>query len=112
MSGRAPCPCCGGLLPAGAVPREEIAGLVDCTSAVFRTIVRRLAWRPGHWVATAELVEHLWRDDPDGGPDRAEDIVRQTIGRHRKRLFRLGWTIEAGWNRWRLAAIGGQAESR
>ncbi|WP_295805918.1 helix-turn-helix domain-containing protein [uncultured Nitratireductor sp.] len=92
MSGR--CPCCGGMMPPGAVPREEIVGRLETTSQVFRDAVRRLAWRPGHQLTSYELAEYIWKDDPNGGPDTADAVVRVTIRRERHHLEPLGWRIE------------------
>ncbi len=91
MSGR--CPCCGGMMPPGPVPREEIVGRLETTSQVFRDVVRRLAWRPGHQLTSRELVDYVWRRDLNGGPDNADEVVRSTINWQRHKLETLGWTI-------------------
>ncbi|WP_164743056.1 winged helix-turn-helix domain-containing protein [Mesorhizobium sp. Z1-4] len=94
------CPCCGQELPAGYVaPREELAGRLNTDSPVFHSIVRRLAWRPGLFVGTAELVDYVYRDDPDGGPLDANKCIQIAITRYRQQLEPLGWEIKTRFGR-------------
>jgi len=87
------CPCCGGPMPDGPTPREELAGLV-VSGPIKQAILRRLARRPGHWVSVHDLVEAAYGDDPDGGPLSAPVAVRGHLGHLRRLLPRFGWTIE------------------
>lgn len=87
------CPCCGGSMPSGPAPREELAGLA-AGGAVSQSLVRRLARRPGHWVSTRELVEACYAHDPDGGPLSAAASIHITIMKLRPKLNCFGWTIE------------------
>lgn len=96
------CPCCGQPMPDKVVPREELVGRLETRSTVFLRIVRRLAWRPGNLVTTEELVEYIWSEDADGGPDNPLGVIHGTIHNHHHRLWRLGWKIENCWKRWRL----------
>lgn len=92
-----PCPCCKAPMPAGVVPREELAGRLDCSSPIFLRVVSRLAWRPGQTVEWQALADYVWRDDPDGGPLRARSTIYSCIDNHRAKLHPLGWKIETRW---------------
>lgn len=89
------CPCCGNWLPPGPVPREDLAGLLLAGGGnpLFVRIVRRLAWRPGQAVPVADLVSHVYADDPEGGPLDPGGVIRKIICLHRNSLRDYGWSI-------------------
>lgn len=95
------CPCCGQELPAGFVaPREELVGRLQTSSWVFRAIVQRLAWRPGLKITCAELADYVYRDDPEGGPVRATDSIKEIVSRYRHELEPLGWALRSRRGYW------------
>lgn len=47
-------------------------------------IIERLRAAAGAWVSAAELIDFLYRDDPDGGPETADNSLRVEISRLRK----------------------------
>jgi hypothetical protein len=95
MDARLACPCCGNWLPPGPVAREDLAGLLLAAggSPLFVRIVRRLAWRPGQAVSTADLIEHLYGDEPEGGPNDPRKVIMSIVHLHRNSLSDYGWSI-------------------
>ncbi|GLS29598.1 Transcriptional regulatory protein, C terminal [Mesorhizobium albiziae] len=89
-------------MPEGPVPREELAGLAAEGKVEF-SVLRRLARRPGHWVSIRELIDAVYGDRADGGPESAEQIIRNRISMLMPRLLRHGWAIEGG------RGLGGEA---
>lgn len=108
MTDRLACPCCGNWLPDGVVPREELAGLLLAAGGnpTFARIVRRLARRPGHAVSGRDLADYLYRDDPDGGPLEAQEVISQIVCRHRNALRPYGWVLKSrAWSGYWLAVV-------
>lgn len=58
-----------------------------------RRILTRLMLGNGATVSKAVIVEELYGDRPDGGPDTAEKVVESHISKLRKRIKPRGWTI-------------------
>lgn len=44
-------------------------------------------------VRTEVLIDRLWGDDPNGGPDNPPNVIRTMVTNMRKRLPDYGWTI-------------------
>ncbi len=99
------CPCCGAPIAGDIVPREELVGRLDVKSEVFLKLVQRLAWRPGCFVWMEDLVDYVYRDDEEGGPENAYQAVCNAIYGYRDRLAQLGWFIERRYGRARLITI-------
>lgn len=56
-------------------PRGRVlAGIVNC-----------LRETPGAIVSVPRIIEHLWGDDPDGGPEFARNCVELGVWRLRKK---------------------------
>jgi len=41
-----------------------------------------------------EITAHVYRDDEDGGPITAENVVKVTLCHNRKKLRQLGWELD------------------
>lgn len=50
-------------------------------------------------ISKAELIDALYGDDPDGGPDFADSVVKVHICRLRRKLAPYGWKIDTEYNR-------------
>jgi hypothetical protein len=51
--------------------------------------------RKGHWVSSDEIINALWGDDENGGPDWAIERLRVLV----HQLRGLGWNIST-WSKW------------
>lgn len=100
-----PCPCCGAPMEADAVPREELASLIEKNSPVLHAIVRRLARRPGRMISVEELADYVWKDDSDGGPLEAVTAIHNAFYKGREAVQALGWDIECHYGRYRLVTL-------
>ncbi len=92
------CPTCGHDLPGGLVPVEA---LVDAAlSSQQRAIVEVLVGAYPRTVSMEKLVDALWGDDPNGGPDNPRRVVHAQVCHIRRILAASGWTIPnllGGW---------------
>lgn len=84
------CPCCGRpdikveektMVEAKLTPKERV---------LFSTIARRR----GDETTLSAIFDALWGDDPNGGPDHAENVIRQFVMRSRAKLAPFGFGIE------------------
>lgn len=88
MSAMVVCPCCAGK---GEV--EDIAAVP--LSRRERKIIAA-AERAGHiGIPTSHLVDLIYADDPDGGPEGASKVVNVQICRLNKKLAAVGRRIQA-----------------
>ena len=92
MSSDAPlvCPCCerpmNGELPATALKHV-------CFPHIQQRIVDALVEAWPRRLRMPALVEAAYFDDPNGGPDAAEDVIRVHLCHVRKKLPLYGWHI-------------------
>lgn len=84
------CPTCGQPL-VGAV-EQAISGLR--LSTFQRRVVMGLARRMGQWVLAAELLDAVYFDDADGGPDKAQNCLSVYVWQARPKLRKVGLEIE------------------
>lgn len=100
---RPACPCCEQALPESAdlLAVASRAGL----SPTQGQIMALLARSPGVWVSTRRILETVYGDRADGGPDYASTCVRVQISLMRKKLAPYGLAIESGRNRRRLVGV-------
>jgi DNA-binding response OmpR family regulator len=77
------CPCCGQVIIAAAGPFDD--------QPVKRRIYDFLRNHP-EGVNRSEIADHIYADDPDGGPDTM-NVIAVHIHKMRKRLVPLGLTI-------------------
>lgn len=85
------CPTCGQSLPDGLVPVEALvdAALTTQQMAVIELLIRAYP----RSVTMAVIVDSLWGDDPNGGPEDPRNIVHIQLSRIRKMIRHHGWTI-------------------
>lgn len=90
------CPCCG-------VEMAEPLGMRQLTDVPMlpaeRRIVDELIRAYPRKVSISSLVDTLYFDDPNGGPDNAHATVRVNLTHLRKRLPKFGWTIPSSYGR-------------
>lgn len=92
----ATCPRCGQTLPPSG-----IAGLPPLPGMQQRVLDLLVKAGP-HGISTDALVERVYAQDPDGGPQHATTCVRIAISRLRKLLRPLGKDIT-------VSAFGGRS---
>jgi len=87
------CPCCGAtsrdLNPRVLV---EYIAVTPTERRIFDYFARHF----GAWVQTADIVNSVYADDPNGGPDTAESSVNGLIARLRPKLQSVGLRIDGG----------------
>jgi hypothetical protein len=85
------CPCCGQPLREQA-PTESLRflGLNQTQRRIVETLVRSF----GEWIPTRRLVEAVYGDRPDGGPDGAENVISVAVATARPILAAIGLTIQ------------------
>lgn len=83
------CPTCGRQLQ-GSMPIHLAAAMMP---PVMERIVLVLASAGG--LSRRELADRVYADDPDGGPDTAENCISSTINIYRGRLAATGWRIRS-----------------
>jgi hypothetical protein len=97
------CPCCGQEVQPKARLQAFVArrSKAPLTGGVLRALMR--AKSPMH---VADLVSVVYADDPDGGPDTAEQCIRIAVHRLRPQLLAIGWTIQRyGWSGYALVEV-------
>lgn len=77
------CPHCGEKLQANRL--SELLETLKPTGQELR-VLSEMERRFGHPVSKERLIEILYSDHRDGGPEHAEDTVRQFLYRIRKKL--------------------------
>lgn len=84
------CPTCGH----ETIQRAPIEGLTSAPlGRVERRIVEALARAyPGH-ISSDRLIDIIYGDKADGGPDNPRVIISVTMIRLRRKLPAFGWTI-------------------
>lgn len=89
----APCPCptCGQPMNAPRVPLEALR-LVEFGKRK-RRLVAALADAYPRAVNGAALLDAVYGDDPNGGPEAADMALRVLVSQLRKKLVPMGWTI-------------------
>ena len=86
------CPCC--LRPLEAGQTVEMTHLLDARMpAQHRTLIEALIKAYPRRVTLDHLVDRLYGDDIDGGPDDPKQVIRAHVVRLRKKLPKYGWTI-------------------
>lgn len=58
-----------------------------------RSALARLISARGGIVSNNQLVDHLWGDSIDGGPDGARHTVMSYMSKIRRKIEPLGWSI-------------------
>lgn len=58
-------------------------------------VILRLRQAAGAIVTNAQLVDFVYGDRPDGGPEAAEKCIQSHVCKARKRISAVGWTVTA-----------------
>lgn len=87
------CPCCGQPMADAADPRAVLATLK--LSPMQLRVCNHLARHFGKWRTWDQIVEAIYADDPNGGPEDGRVVLDQFIFRARKRLVGSGLAIES-----------------
>lgn len=88
------CTICGhaiGLAPATDFPDADEMNLPRRERQILNLLLRA----KGRSVFSVKLVDELYGDDPDGGPDNAEGCVQSHISKLRRKLRPRGWLIDS-----------------
>jgi len=91
------CPCCG--RPVVTPMAMTSLGAAIQLSNHERRIFNRLARSPGAWVSPAQLVDAVFSDEEDGGPERAVSSVSSAVKTLRRKLATTGLKIETSFGR-------------
>jgi DNA-binding response OmpR family regulator len=59
-----------------------------------RIVLTRLIAARGGWVSNAQLVDAIYGDHPDGGPETAPRMVWCHTSKLNKKVKRIGWRID------------------
>lgn len=93
MSEAPRCPCCGHAIDGSEKLSAAVAVAAAHASPQERRILFFLAKRFGSRVPTTSLIDYLYADDQNGGPENAERVLRVVNCRLRKKLRPVGLTI-------------------
>lgn len=85
------CPCCGGNM--GEAPPIKVVrdGLTQPMQIKMLDI---FASRPGHKFRREFILDQMYADDANGGPDDIENSFRVNLHNLRKSISRFGWHIQ------------------
>lgn len=84
------CPCCGGFIGEAAPVTEILETMPDTPrKSALRALVRKV----GRPIEREQLIEAMWGDRLDGGPESIDSSFGVQLSRLRKDLKRHGWTI-------------------
>src|SRR6202049_982448 len=98
------CPCCGKFLTERA-PKESLRFLK--LNQTQRRIVETLVSSFGEWIPTRRLIEAVYSDRPDGGPEGAESVISVAVATARPILADIGLTIQGKHGAGRRVAVIG-----
>ncbi len=87
------CECCGQALPEPYAAIAQRCGLSPSQTTLFLAV----AARNGQLVAHGHLYHLLWGHDPNGGPDRPENVVRAFVHHCNRRLAGTGLGVMGVW---------------
>lgn len=82
------CPHCGALM------RDFSELDIRAYTRLERRIIEALIQSGERHLSKRELVEQIYFDDPNGGPDWAESSISVRMVELRRKLAKNGWTIE------------------
>lgn len=86
------CPACGQPLSRHSLQPSQVrdvAGLSEFQLRIFDRLNRRF----GAWVQTRLVVDYLYADDPDGGPESANKVLNVEAHSMRRKLRPFGLTV-------------------
>jgi hypothetical protein len=80
------CRCCGQPLP--TLPDRLRRARHPTLAAIVEAVQIH-----GGAASMEQIVQHVWRDDPDGGPLQPHANVHQAVKRGEDALAALGWSL-------------------
>lgn len=85
------CPCCNQPINADRASMDALVELrlTSLELAVLQTLIDAYP----RYVQRGRLIDAVWGDDIDGGPENATNILFIVSGRLRKKIEPYGWTI-------------------
>jgi hypothetical protein len=86
------CPCCGQQID-GEVPAKALASVPLRPTA--RRIIDALASVYPRGLSARQIADRVYADDPNGGPESAEDAMSVHMHRARPIIQGYGWTVGA-----------------
>lgn len=84
------CPCCGKIMD--DVPPETLLHL--SVSPVQRRIIQYYVKKYPHYVNREQLIDWIYADDLDGGPDNPSNAISAHLYYMRPKLQEFGWAID------------------
>ena len=110
------CPCCGQSWVQGrskADARRILNNIIVPPESVKGRVLECLLKNFGEWVPRARLVDYVYRDDRNGGPDDANNTIAAHVNRVRVSVRKYGFELD-GVPRWgsRLRWASGPQEAR
>jgi hypothetical protein len=90
------CPCCGQKWAPGRSKDDAVRLLKEVAwgGPVQVRVLERLLLNFGGWVPRRDLIDAAFVDDPDGGPEDANNFMAVTVNRIRSRLRLFGFEID------------------
>ena len=86
------CPLCRQPLDTEAIPLNQLLNIPMLTRQEME-VLSLLIKRYPNKVVTEAIIDHLYSNDPSGGPEGPRNVVAQLIRRIRIRIEPYGWTI-------------------
>lgn len=86
------CPTCGQALPSAEIAVEGLLHLPTLTEQERRA-VRLLIQTYPRPASRESLIDALWGDDPEGGPDDIAPRLRVVLHHIRRKIAAMGWMI-------------------
>jgi DNA-binding response OmpR family regulator len=99
----APCPCCGAETATRITPANLLAYLH--VSPTEHRILSVLVRHYGKEVPSRTLIEAMYSEREDGGPDDGGNSFRVRTSKLRKKLRPFGYTIRGFWGAARLQQV-------
>lgn len=84
------CPCCGGFI-GEAAPIEQVRESI--TAPAQRIIFDLLSRSIGYAVRRDAIIDRMYGDRADGGPETADLILKAQVSQLRRRIEPFGWTV-------------------
>jgi hypothetical protein len=90
------CPCCGQEWAPGRSKEDARRVLKELawSGPVQIRVFERLLLSFGSWVTRGDLIDAAFVDDPNGGPDNANNFMAVTVNRMRRRVRLFGFEID------------------
>ncbi len=84
------CPACGGFIGEAAPIGDVLDSMMDSHRKIILSVLSK---KPGRIVDKNRLIEAVYGDRADGGPDSTDSAINVHLHRLRKDLSAFGWSI-------------------